>query len=58
MTQLPTAAIVGAAASAIAAATAPDERGVASGCSAASHRVGGDWVFGNRTGMSSRAIAA
>jgi dimethylaniline monooxygenase (N-oxide forming) len=53
MTRLPTAAIIGAGSSGIAAAKALDERGVPYTCFEASDRVGGNWVFGNRNGMSS-----
>jgi dimethylaniline monooxygenase (N-oxide forming) len=53
MTRLPTAAIIGAGSSGIAAAKALDERGVPYTCFETSDRVGGNWVFGNRNGMSS-----
>jgi dimethylaniline monooxygenase (N-oxide forming) len=49
----PTAAIIGAGSSGIAAAKALHERGVPFTCFEASDRVGGNWVFGNRNGMSS-----
>ena len=52
MPQLPTAAIIGAGSSGIAAAKALHERGIAFDCFEASDRVGGNWVFGNRNGMS------
>ena len=52
MTALPTAAIIGAGSSGIAAAKALHERGVPFTCFEASDRVGGNWVFGNRNGMS------
>jgi dimethylaniline monooxygenase (N-oxide forming) len=52
MPQLPTAAIIGAGASGIASPKALHERGLAFGCYEASGRVGGNWVFGNRNGMS------
>jgi dimethylaniline monooxygenase (N-oxide forming) len=52
LTKLPTAAIIGAGSSGIAAAKALLERGVAFDCFEASDRVGGNWVFGNRNGMS------
>jgi dimethylaniline monooxygenase (N-oxide forming) len=53
MTQrLPTVALVGAGSSGIAAAKALHERGVPFDCFEASDRVGGNWVFGNRNGMS------
>jgi dimethylaniline monooxygenase (N-oxide forming) len=48
----PTAAIVGAGSSGIAAAKALHERGVPFTCFEASDRVGGNWVFGNKNGMS------
>ncbi len=48
----PTAAIIGAGSSGIAAAKALHERGIAFTCFEASDRVGGNWVFGNRNGMS------
>jgi thioredoxin reductase len=53
MTQrLPTVALVGAGSSGIAAAKALHERGLPFDCFEASDRVGGNWVFGNRNGMS------
>ena len=52
MPTLPTAAIIGAGSSGIAAAKALHERGIAFDCFEASDRVGGNWVFGNRNGMS------
>src|SRR3954449_12267120 len=52
MQTLPTAAIIGAGSSGIAAAKALHERGVPFTCFEASDRVGGNWVFGNRNGMS------
>jgi cation diffusion facilitator CzcD-associated flavoprotein CzcO len=52
MSQLPTAAIIGAGSSGIAAAKALHERGIPFTCFEASDRVGGNWVFGNRNGMS------
>jgi cation diffusion facilitator CzcD-associated flavoprotein CzcO len=51
-TTLPSAAIIGAGSSGIAAAKALHERGVPFTCFEASDRVGGNWVFGNRNGMS------
>jgi cation diffusion facilitator CzcD-associated flavoprotein CzcO len=52
MPALPTAAIIGAGSSGIAAAKALKHRGIAFECYEASDRVGGNWVFGNRNGMS------
>jgi dimethylaniline monooxygenase (N-oxide forming) len=52
MSKLPTAAIIGAGSSGIAAAKAFHERGVAFDCFEASDRLGGNWVFGNPNGMS------
>ena len=52
MPQLPTAAIIGAGSSGIAAAKALHERGIPFDCFEASDRIGGNWVFGNRNGMS------
>jgi dimethylaniline monooxygenase (N-oxide forming) len=52
MPQLPTAAIIGAGSSGIAAAKALHERGLPFTCFEASDRVGGNWVFGNKNGMS------
>ncbi len=52
MPQLPTAAIIGAGSSGIAAAKALHERGIPFTCFEASDRVGGNWVFANRNGMS------
>jgi hypothetical protein len=49
---LPTTAIIGAGSSGIAAAKALHEHGLAFDCFEASDRVGGNWVFGNRNGMS------
>jgi dimethylaniline monooxygenase (N-oxide forming) len=49
----PTAAIIGAGSSGIAAAKALHERGVPFRCFEASSRVGGNWVLGNPNGMSS-----
>jgi flavin-binding monooxygenase-like protein len=48
----PTAAIIGAGSSGIAAAKALHERGIEFTCFEASDRIGGNWVFGNRNGMS------
>src|SRR4051812_26694889 len=52
MSQLPTAAIIGAGSSGIAAAKALHERGIPFACFEASDRIGGNWVFGNKNGMS------
>jgi dimethylaniline monooxygenase (N-oxide forming) len=52
MPTLPTAAVIGAGSSGIAAAKALHERGIAFTCFEASDRVGGNWVFGNKNGMS------
>jgi dimethylaniline monooxygenase (N-oxide forming) len=51
MSQLPTAAIIGAGSSGIAAAKALHERGVPFACFEASDRIGGNWVFGNKNGI-------
>jgi dimethylaniline monooxygenase (N-oxide forming) len=48
----PTAAIIGAGSSGIAAAKALHEHGVPFTCFETSDRIGGNWVFGNRNGMS------
>jgi hypothetical protein len=52
MSTLPTTAIIGAGSSGIAAAKALHERGLPFECFEASDRVGGNWVFGNKNGMS------
>src|SRR4051794_33486704 len=52
MTQLPTTAIIGAGSSGIAAAKALHEAGLEFDCFEASDRIGGNWVFGNKNGMS------
>jgi cation diffusion facilitator CzcD-associated flavoprotein CzcO len=52
MPALPKTAIIGAGSSGIAAAKALHERRVPFTCFEASDRVGGNWVFGNRNGMS------
>jgi dimethylaniline monooxygenase (N-oxide forming) len=52
MSPYPTAAVIGAGSSGIAAAKALHERGVPFTVFEASDRVGGNWVFGNRNGMS------
>ncbi|MDX6729782.1 MAG: hypothetical protein QOK49_4587 [Baekduia sp.] len=49
---LPTVCLIGAGSSGIAVAKALHERGVPFDCLEASDRVGGNWVFGNRNGMS------
>ncbi len=49
---LPRACIIGAGSSGIAAAKALHERGIPFDCFEKSDRVGGNWVFGNRNGMS------
>ncbi len=53
MSQLPTVCVIGAGSSGIAAAKALHERGFRFDCFERSDRVGGNWVFGNRNGMSS-----
>src|SRR4051794_40281497 len=50
---LPTACIIGAGSSGIAAAKKLNDAGIAFDCFEKSDRVGGNWVFGNRNGMSS-----
>jgi dimethylaniline monooxygenase (N-oxide forming) len=52
MSRSPRAAVIGAGSSGIAAAKALHERGVPFTVFEASDRVGGNWVFGNRNGMS------
>jgi hypothetical protein len=52
-TQLPYVCVIGAGSSGIAAAKALHERGIRFDCFEKSDRVGGNWVFGNRNGMSS-----
>ncbi len=52
MSPHPRTAIIGAGSSGIAAAKALHERGLPFDCFEASDRVGGNWVFGNRNGMS------
>ena len=51
--ELPTACVIGAGSSGIAAAKALKERGIQFDCFEKSDRVGGNWVFGNSNGMSS-----
>jgi dimethylaniline monooxygenase (N-oxide forming) len=53
MSALPTACVIGAGSSGIAAVKALHERGVPFDCFEKSDRIGGNWVFGNRNGMSS-----
>jgi dimethylaniline monooxygenase (N-oxide forming) len=53
MNRLPTACIIGAGSSGIAAAKGLFERGIPFDCYEKSDRVGGNWVFGNANGMSS-----
>src|SRR5258708_6514786 len=52
MPQLPAVAIIGAGSSGIAACKALYERGVPFDCFEKSDRVGGNWVFANKNGMS------
>jgi len=52
MTQLPKACVIGAGSSGIAAIKALHQRGFAVDAYEKSDRVGGNWVFGNRNGMS------
>jgi hypothetical protein len=52
MTATPTAALIGAGSSGIAAAKALHERGIDFDVYEKSDRVGGNWVFGNKNGMS------
>jgi cation diffusion facilitator CzcD-associated flavoprotein CzcO len=51
--ELPKACIIGAGSSGIAGAKVLHERGIPFDCLEASDRVGGNWVFGNKNGMSS-----
>jgi dimethylaniline monooxygenase (N-oxide forming) len=53
MTTLPSACVIGAGSSGIAAAKALHERGIPFDCFEKSDRIGGNWVFGNTNGMSS-----
>jgi cation diffusion facilitator CzcD-associated flavoprotein CzcO len=53
MTNLPSACVIGAGSSGIAAAKALHERGIPFDCFEKSDRVGGNWVFQNKNGMSS-----
>src|ERR671928_1707106 len=52
MSQLPTVAVIGAGSFGIAAVKALNERGFDVTCFEASDRVGGNWVFRNKNGMS------
>jgi hypothetical protein len=52
MTRLPTVAVIGAGSSGIAALKALHERGLDATCFEASDRVGGNWVFENKNGVS------
>jgi dimethylaniline monooxygenase (N-oxide forming) len=52
MGKLPTVAVIGAGSSGIAAVKALDARGIDVTCFEKSDRVGGNWVFGNKNGMS------
>jgi cation diffusion facilitator CzcD-associated flavoprotein CzcO len=52
MSTFPTTAIIGAGSSGIAVAKALHERGLPFQCFEASDRTGGNWVFGNKNGMS------
>ncbi len=52
MTLLPTVCVIGAGSSGIAAVKALHGRGFAFDCFEASDRVGGNWVFKNRNGVS------
>ncbi len=58
MSELPVACVIGAGSSGIAAAKALHERGIPFDCFEKSDRVGGNWVFGNKNGMSSRVPLA
>ena len=53
MPELPTVCVIGAGSSGIAATKTLHERGIQVDCYEKSDRVGGNWVFGNRNGMSS-----
>jgi len=52
MSKLPNAAVIGAGSSGVAAVKALHERGIEVECFEKSDRVGGNWVFGNKNGMS------
>ncbi|HKG04610.1 MAG TPA: NAD(P)-binding protein, partial [Conexibacter sp.] len=51
--QLPSVCVIGAGSSGIAAAKALRQRGIPFDCFEKSDRIGGNWVFGNKNGMSS-----
>jgi cation diffusion facilitator CzcD-associated flavoprotein CzcO len=53
MPELPTVCVIGAGSSGIAATKTLHERGIEVDCYEKSDRIGGNWVFGNRNGMSS-----
>src|SRR6266511_2620380 len=53
MPELPSVCVIGAGSSGIAVAKALHERGIPLDCFEKSDRVGGNWVFGNKNGMSS-----
>ncbi len=53
MNKLPSVCVIGAGSSGIAGAKALHERGIPFDCFEKSDRVGGNWVFGNKNGMSS-----
>ncbi|HEY2769744.1 MAG TPA: NAD(P)-binding domain-containing protein [Solirubrobacteraceae bacterium] len=53
MSALPTACVIGAGSSGIAAAKGLHDRGIPFDCFEKSDQVGGNWVFGNKNGMSS-----
>jgi dimethylaniline monooxygenase (N-oxide forming) len=53
MPELPSVCVIGAGSSGIAATKTLHERGILVDCFEKSDRVGGNWVFGNRNGMSS-----
>src|SRR3954469_23604059 len=50
--QLPSICLIGAGSSAITVAKALHEQGIPFDCYEASDRIGGNWVFGNKNGMS------
>src|SRR2546423_9866295 len=53
MSTLPVACVIGAGSSGIAGSKALKERGIPFDCFEKSDRVGGNWVFGNKNGVSS-----